>query len=216
MKKYVLSLLSMFALSLLVATPSNSDMRFGIMGSIGELETSGTEAEESGDVGDDSNSDSFTESFAAASLFAEVDLGDLLVVGFDYMPLGKELGSGKRTDATADKNESTDDTGTYSASAEAENLMSVYAHLNLGSSGLYGLIGYQEVDVSTTETLPNSTYGDVDGLQGTKIGIGIKNDNFRVEIAHSDFDDISLNSTSGSSKITADMDATYINLGYNF
>ena len=63
MKKYVLSLLSMFALTLFVASPSNSEMRFGIMGSFGDIETSGTENEESGDKGSDANSTSFEEFF---------------------------------------------------------------------------------------------------------------------------------------------------------
>ena len=216
MKKYVLSLLSMFALTLFVASPSNSDMRYGIMGTFGDIETSGTEAEKSGNKGPENTNASFSEFFIAASLFAEMDLGDLFVVGIDYMPLGKELGSGKRSDNTVDGNESSSDDGDYSASAEAENLMSIYAHVNVGGSGYYGLIGYQEVDVSTDETLPNSTYGDVSGLSGTKIGLGYKTDNFRFEIAHSDFDDIALNSTSGSSKVTADLDATYLNVGYNF
>ena len=215
MKKYVLSLLSMFALTLFVASPSNSEMRFGIMGSFGDIETSGTENEESGDKGSDPNSTSFEEFFVAASVFAEMDLGDFLVIGVDYMPIGKELGSGQRTDATTDSNESTDDTGTYSASAEADDMMSIYAHVNVGSSGYYGLVGYQEVDVSTSETLPNSTYGDA-SLDGMKYGLGYKTDNLRFELVHSDFDDVTLNSTSGSSTITADVDATYFNIGYNF
>ena len=100
MKKYVLSLLSMFALTLFVASPSNSEMRYGIMGSFGDIETSGTENEESGDKGSDANSTSFEEFFVAASVFAEMDLGDYLVIGVDYMPIGKELGSGQRTDKT--------------------------------------------------------------------------------------------------------------------
>ena len=215
MKKYVLSLLSMFALTLFVASPSNSEMRFGIIGSFGDIETSGTENEESGDKGSDPNSRSFEEFFVAASVFAEMDLGDFFVIGVDYMPIGKELGSGKRTDVTSDGNESTDDSGTYSASAEADDMMSIYAHVNVGSTGYYGLVGYQEVDVSTSETLPNSTYGDV-SLDGIKYGLGYRTDNFRLEVVHSDFDDVTLNSTSGSSKVTADVDATYLNIGYNF
>ena len=98
---------------------------------------------------------------------------------------------------------------------EADNMMSIYAHVNVGSAGYYGLVGYQEVDVSTSETLPNSTYGDV-SLDGIKYGLGYKTDNFRFELVHSDFDDVSLSSTSGSSTVTADVDATYFNIGYNF
>ena len=69
--------------------------------------------------------------------------------------------------------------------------------------------------ITTTESLPTSTYGDVD-INGTMFGLGLKGDHQKLEIAYSDFDSISLESTANTNKITADMDAWQLRYSLGF
>ena len=109
-----------------------------------------------------------------------------ITVGLDYVPLDLELGSGKRTDSTTDGNESTDDSGTYSASADVTDLMTLYVNYPLGTGGYYGSLGAHQATVTTSETLPNSTYGN-DDIYGVLVGLGYKAGPMKLEVAYSDF-----------------------------
>ena len=215
MKKYLISFISGMALFML-STHANADFRVGATGILGQFETSGSESEKSGDVGPETNSVSITERFIGASVFAEVDVGPF-VLGVDWVPVDVELGSGRRTDTTTDGNESSSDSGSYKAEANAENLMTIYAHVPLSMINEYAYLsaGYHYTDVTTTETLPNSTYGD-DEITGYQLGLGFKGDHVRMEAFYSDFDDVSLSSSSGSSSVTADIDSMGVKLGFNF
>ena len=64
-----------------------------------------------------------------------------ITIGLDYVPLDLELGSKTRTDSTTDGNESTDDSGTYSASADVTDLTTLYVNYPLGTGGYYGSLG---------------------------------------------------------------------------
>ena len=69
--------------------------------------------------------------------------------------------------------------------------------------------------MTTSETLPNSSYGDAD-LNGYQVGLGKKGDNFKIEAFYSDFEDIKLTSTGGSAAhvIEADADAFGLKLSF--
>ena len=126
-----------------------------------------------------------------------------------------ELGSGERTDtavATA-KGGAENDSGTRKAEASVENLITIYTHIPVGP--VYGILGYHDADITTTETLPTSSYGDA-SVNGIQIGVGVKGERMRVELSHSDFDDISITSSANSNKISADADATSIKISYSF
>ena len=72
------------------------------------------------------------------------------------------------------------------------------------------------VTVSTSETLPNSSYGDED-VFGALIGVGKKTGNSKIELFYSDFEDISISSTGGNTnKVTADADALTLRLTLGF
>mgnify|MGYP001261894445 CR=1 FL=1 len=104
--------------------------------------------------------------------------------------------------------------GDRSASASLEDLITVYANIPLGGNGIYALAGYHTVDVTTTETLPNSSYGDVD-LNGYQVGLGKKGDNYKFEFFYSDFEDISLTATGGSASHTIAADADAMGLKFS-
>ena len=94
-----------------------------------------------------------------------------------------------------------------------ENLLTLYVNYPIGPG--YVLAGIHHADITTTEALPNSTYPN-DSVSGYQIGYGIKGDRFAAEVFYSDFDDVSLTSTSGSSKITGDADVYGVKLKASF
>ena len=205
------SLMLIFSMSTLKA-----DVNVGASVMVGNLDTSGTETEIT-DLGGatDKNTKSFSESFLGASVFLELVADNGFALGIDYVPVDVDIGDGTRTDVTSDSNESSDDSGTYKASASLEDLITIYANIPLGGSGVYALAGYHTVDVTTSETLPSSSYGNVD-LNGYQIGIGRKGDKYKFEFFYSDFEDIKLTASGGSAShtIAADADAMGLKLSF--
>ena len=186
----------------------------GVSFMAGQLSTSGSESEKSGDVGPETNSTDIDEIFYGASIYFEGEASNGVVYGIDYVPLSLELGSGQRTDTTSDSNESTSDSGTYKASADVEDLVTVYANIPMDGD-TYALLGVHYAEITTSETLPNSTYGN-ETVFGAQIGVGYKSGNLKYELSYSDFEEISLSSTSGSSSVTADADAITFKISYGF
>ena len=202
------SLMLMFSISTLKA-----EVNVGASVMLGQLDTSGSETEITDLNGvTDKNSKSFKETFLGASVFLEYVADNGYAFGIDYVPVDVDIGDGKRTDTAA---VAENDSGDRSASASLEDLITVYANIPLGGNGIYALAGYHTVDVTTAETLPSSSYGDVD-LNGYQVGLGKKGDNYKFEFFYSDFEDISLTATGGSAshKIEADADAMGLQLSF--
>ena len=209
----LLGILSVCVMSLIYIAPVSADWGAGVTLHVGEYETDGseTEATVSGITSEVTNH-SEKEGFYGASVYVEKELANGFVVGLDWVPMDIELGSGERTDA--DGENASDDDGTRTASADIENLFTLYTHIPLGP--MYLLLGYHDADITTTETLPNSTYGDA-SVNGIQYGLGVKTDNVKFEVAYSDFDDISLASSNASTqKIAADADALAFRLSFGF
>ena len=205
-------ILSAFSfLALVLTAPAYAEMNIGFSVIAGSAETDGSETEKTvSGVTSEKNKKSVTETFVGASIFAEYETDGGFILGLDYVPMDLKLGSGKRTDATTDHGGAdvagATDTGDRKAEANIDGLITVYAHVPMGDT-FYGIVGYHDADITTTETLPTSTYGDA-SINGYQIGIGAKSDRVRFEVAYSDFDDISLTSTdSATQKIEADADA---------
>ncbi len=213
MKKYIIAILTFLFLATIPAKAANWG-NIGVSLMVGEFDTSGSESEKSGNVGPETNSTTVTEQFAGASVFYELDIGPL-TFGIDYVPTSVSLGDGKRTDASTDADVASEaDTGDRSASAEANDIMALYVNVPVGP--VYAHLGYFEADIETTESLPNSTYGNksVDGYQ---LGVGMEiNDNAKVEFMYTDIDEFTLTSTSGSSSVTADPEIMTLRLKYTF
>lgn len=189
----------------------------GISLMAGQFNTDGTEKEFSGDNGPESNSKSLEETFYGASIFLEGTADNGVTFGIDYVPLALELGSGSRTDtavATA-AGGAENDTGTRKASADVENLITLYTNVPVGSNDFYGLFGVHYAEITTSETLPNGTYGNKD-LFGAQIGFGAKKGNIKYELSYSDFESISLSSSSGKSTVSADADALTFKIAVGF
>jgi len=213
--KKLLSVLSVCVMSLIYIAPASADFTAGVTFMAGTYETDGSETEATvTGVTSEVTNHSEKESFYGASVFAEKELANGFVIGLDWVPMDIELGSGERIDTDGAIAADNDD-GTRKASADVENLFTLYTHVPLGP--MYLLLGYHDADVTTGETgLPNSTYGDA-SLNGIQYGLGVKGDHARMEIAYSDFDSIELTSSNDSTqKITADADALMFRLSFNY
>ena len=201
--------LALIASSMLILSFSSlkADMSVGLSFMAGQADTSGHELENGAAA--DKNSTSVKEYFYGASVFVEAVGDNGFALGLDYVPVDMDIGDGKRTDTSTGADATSEaDTGTRSASASLEDLITIYANIPLGDQGVYALAGYHMVTVTTSEGLPNSSYGN-DDITGYQIGIGRRADNYKLEFFYSDFDDVSLTATGGkgSHKIEADADA---------
>ena len=204
------SLMLMFSISTLKA-----DVNVGASLLIGQSDISGTETEITDIPGvADNNSKSIKERFYGASVFVELEADNGFALGIDYVPIDLDVGDGKRTDTDGGHASGEADTGTRSASASLEDLITLYANIPLGGNGFYALAGYHSVEVTTAESLPSSSYGDAD-INGYQIGLGRKGDNFKIEAFYSDFDDIKLTATGGSASHTIAADADAMGLKFS-
>ena len=209
-------LLSILAASFLLISTAKAEMTYGFGLMTGQVSSSGTETE--GTAADTSTrSKSFDEFFVGADIFAEKELANGVSIGVSYVPVDVELGSGKRTDSSSGADVASEaDTGTRSASADLSDLITLYGNFPFGNNGAYGLAGMHFVTVSTSETLPNSSYGDED-IFGALIGVGKKTGKTKIELFYSDFEDISISSTGGNTnKVSADADALTLRLSVGF
>ena len=209
-------LLSILAASFLLISTAKAEMTYGFGLMTGQVSSSGTETE--GTAADTSTrSKSFDEFFVGADIFAEKELANGVSIGVSYVPVDVELGSGKRTDSSSGADVASEaDTGTRSASADLSDLITLYGNFPFGNNGAYGLAGMHFVTVSTSETLPNSSYGDED-IFGALIGVGKKTGKTKIELFYSDFEDISITSTGGNTnKVSADADALTLRLSVGF
>lgn len=199
---------------MLCMSASYAEVQFGVALQTGNLSTSGTETE--GTAADTSNrSKSFDEFFVGADIFIEHVSDNGLTLGLSYVPLDIEIGSGKRTDVDGDDPAENDD-GTRTASADVSDLITLYTNVPMGTNGWYGLLGAHFTTITTSETLPNSSYGDED-IMGLQVGFGKRDGNAKIELAYSDFEDISISSTGGNTnKVTADADALTLRFSYGF
>ena len=211
-KKILTYLFSLF----FICGVAKADVSYGVSLMYGEADTSGHELE-SGSTSD-KNSKSLKETFVGGSLFIEANDDNGFAIGLDYVPVGLDLGDGKRTDSSSGADvESEADTGDRSASAEIKNLFTLYTNIPVGSSGYYGLLGLHMTTIQTDETLPNSKYGDED-IFGFQVGLGMRSGNFKYELSYSDFEDISISASGGNTgnKIEADADALMFRIAYGF
>ena len=156
--------------------------------------------------------------FYGADLFVEVVGDNGGTIGLSYVPLDFEIGSGSRTDtavATA-AGGAENDTGTRTASADVSDLITLYANVPMGSNGWYALLGGHLATIKTSESLPNSSYGDED-VYGYQVGFGTRSGNRKIELSYSDFEDISIDATGGgTNSVSADADSLQLRISYGF
>ena len=218
MKKIVTILISFLFISFQSA---NADVGVGISGAMHSFDVSGTETVRESAA---TNTANHSEDVLVGELFVEAISDAGHTIGISYIPT-RDMGSKSRSDTTTSGDGQ--DTGTYTAKAELDNVVQVYTDivmLNVSGFQLYGKLGIQHATITTLESLNSgSAYPDADVL-GTTVGLGVKGDlpygnnlYYKAEVAYTDFDDYSAISTADN-KISADLEDTVarVSVGYKF
>ena len=216
MKKLVLSIL--FLLGLVSNSYATGSVGFTI--SNADVNSSVTDDVDSNGTTDTTKSLSNDVTFA--SIFFEKALNDNMSVGIDFIPFEAEFESRSTTQsslkATADGAATS---GTNKGTADVSKHLTLYVQPTLkeldNGSKLFATLGYVRADVESLVQSVSSTDKTVEQtLDGFKFGVGMKRDIgangfFKIELNRTDYDDISA-TTSNSTKVTADIDATVLSL----
>tara|TARA_B100001057_G_scaffold97953_1_gene94730 strand:- start:755 stop:1414 length:660 start_codon:yes stop_codon:yes gene_type:complete len=142
----------------------------------------------------------FVDSYA--TLFFELDIGDVVSLGLSYAP-----------DAiSTPKNINDDEGGTDDITVEADfnDLTTVYL-LAKSPIGIYGKIGFSQMDIDVKSTNAG-TYKDPGTTDGHEIAIGYMHEidngiSVRVEVAYHEFEDVKADNGKSS-----DVDANKITI----
>lgn len=129
----------------------------------------------------------FTDEYA--SVFAELNLGDIVSLGVDYVPM----------DIESPQNISNDGANQNRVQVDFKDLTTIYAKLNVPQlGGTYLKVGYSTVDISINKSMNSgTTYADRD-TSGMNYGIGYAHEvaagfSVRAEISYSQFDNVETN-----------------------
>ena len=200
-----------------------ADFNFGLSGAYMMIDADGTETE-TGAVSAETHSKSVNNDAIVGSIFAEVGFGKF-AFGVDYIPFDADVSDAThtRTDTETSVTGTTTETETsrtQTAAAELTDHTTLYVNFYV-TDALYLHLGHASVDVQTNESLDTgSKYGNAT-IDGVQYGAGVQmTDNFRLEVAYTDYDDVNLTSSVArtgvtvNNKIEADLDTTQIKLSY--
>ena len=205
---------------MLLVAKANADMRFGVSAAYTQVEADGTETE-----GGEKNSASASNDVVIPSLFLELS-GERFSLGLDYIPLDADVSNKtkKRTDVETSVTGTTTTTSTsrtQKAQAEISDHFTLYATMALTES-FYLKGGMAQFSLDTTESLgTGSKYGNVD-VDGIVYGFGFTDGNSRLELAFTDYEDVSITSSvartgvTTNNKISADLDTLSLKYSYAF
>ncbi len=220
MKKVITILLSFIFISFQSA---QAEMGFGITGAAHFFDADGTETTRSSN---EKNTGSHSEDVLVPELFIEAITDNGGAIGISYIPT-RELGSKSRSDTSTTGDGQ--DTGTYTAKAELDNVVQLYADIpmtELLGYSLYGKLGLQHATITTLESLNSgSTYPD-ENVLGFTIGLGTKGDlafgnnlYYKAEATYTSFEDYEADSSSSpANKVEAELEdiAVKFSIGYKF
>ena len=109
--------------------------------------------------------------FGVGSLFVEKTLSDKVAFGLDFVPYALESEEAVNTQNTGTTGNGVDSESANKVQVDFENLITLYA-IAKGDTGVYGKVGYVQVDVVTNENLATGgSYGDTD-LSGYTVALG--------------------------------------------
>jgi hypothetical protein len=199
----------------------------GVSGNVASVSADGTESEAS-NTGTENSVMTATagNNFMFGSVYAEYALGDgeNFVFGIEHVPFSGDINSKtlSRTDASIDTY-TAEDTGTVKANAAIDNHTTYYVEVGAGGTGLYGKVGFAQVDIDVTQTnssgygtYPDKTLDAWTYALGYKSGFGEKGV-VKIEGFMTDYDSYSATSTT-SNTLKADLDVVgaKLSLGVKF
>ena len=195
-------------------------MRFGVSAAYTMIEADGTETE-----GGENNSTSVSNDVVVPSIFVELS-GEKFSLGLDYIPIDADVSNKtkKRTDtetSVSGTDTATTTSRTQSAQAEVTDHLTLYATMALTDT-FYLKGGMAQFTLNTEESLgTGSKYGNVD-VDGLVYGFGFTDGNSRLELAYTDYEDVSITSSGARSgvttnnKVSADLDTLSLKYSYAF
>ena len=220
MKKTILVLISFLFISFQAV---KAEVGVGITGAAHFLDASGTETTR---TSGQKNTGSHSEDAVVPELFIETITDNGGAFGIAYIPT-RSMGSKSRSDTSTTGDGQ--DTGTYKAEAELDNVIQIYGDIpltDLAGFPIYAKVGVQHATITTLESLNSgSTYPDQDGF-GFTLGLGTKGDlplgnnlYYKADVTYTDFEDYSANDEDGTgNKVEADLEdvAIKFSIGYKF
>ena len=218
MKKTILVLISFLFISFQAV---KAEVGVGITGAAHFLDASGTETTR---TSGQKNTGSHSEDAVVPELFIETITEKGGAFGIAYIPT-RSMGSKSRSDTSTTGDGQ--DTGTYKAEAELDNVIQIYGDIpltDLAGFPIYAKVGVQHATITTLESLNGgSTYPDQD-LFGYTLGLGTKGDlafgnnlYYKAEATYTEFEDDSANDEYGTgNKVEADLEDVGIkfSIGY--
>ena len=220
MKQTILVLISFLFISFQAV---KAEVGVGITGAAHFLDASGTETTR---TSGQKNTGSHSEDAVVPELFIETITDNGGAFGIAYIPT-RSMGSKSRSDTSTTGDGQ--DTGTYKAEAELDNVIQIYGDIpltDLAGFPIYAKVGVQHATIATLESLNSgSTYPDQD-VFGFTLGLGTKGDlplgnnlYYKADVTYTDFEDYSANDEAGTgNKVEADLEdvAVKFSIGYKF
>jgi len=219
------ALLSVF----LFTSAQAGSLGLGVSGNVASVSADGTESEASNNGTENSvMSATAGNNFMFGSVYAEYAFGDgeNFVFGIEHVPFSGDINSKtlSRTDACGDCDVSgSADAGTLKANAAIDNHTTYYVEVGAGGTGLYGKVGFAQVDIDVSQnnasgygTYPDKTLDAWTYALGYKAGFGEKGV-VKVEGFMTDYDGYSATSTTSNTlKANLDVVGAKLSLGVKF
>ena len=221
-------LLGAFLSIFLIASAQAGSFGLGATGNIASVSADGTETEgTSGSETENSVRDATAgNEFMFGSVYAEYAFGEgeHFVFGIEHIPMSADVNSEtlSRTDASQGAY-TAEDTGTVKANAEISDHTTYYVEAGQGATGLYGKVGFTQVDINVKQTNDSGygTYPDKT-LDATTYAIGYRagygsNGVIKIEGFMTDYDSYSATSTT-SNTVSANLDVVgaKLSIGWKF
>ena len=229
MKKLNILLSALLSVFLFTSVQAGS-FGLGVSGNVASVSADGSETLSNTSTGTENSVQSATagNSFMFGSVYAEYGFGDSenVVFGIEHIPFSADINSKtlSRTDASdAVMNYVAVQGGTMKANAAIDNHTTYYVEVGAGATGLYGKLGFAQVDIDVTQsvstnagTYPDTTLDAWTYALGYKTGFG-DNGVVKVEGYITDYDTFKATSTS-SNTVSANLDlvGAKLSLGFKF
>ncbi len=229
MKKLNILLSALLSVFLFTSVQAGS-FGLGVSGNVASVSADGSETLSNTSTGTENSVQSATagNSFMFGSVYAEYAFGDSenVVFGIEHIPFSADINSKtlSRTDASDSAMGYTAvQSGTMKANAAIDNHTTYYVEVGAGGTGLYGKLGFAQVDIDVTQTVstnagtyPDTTLDAWTYALGYKTGFG-DNGVVKVEGYITDYDNFKATSTS-SNTVSANLDlvGAKLSLGFKF
>ena len=221
----VSTLMLMFGV-LSLPVKADSGIAFGVIGNMATFDTDGTEADSATkNAGTHSEAVDYPEVFLEyAAQYEHVGM----TFGIAVIPGDTEIGAKSRTDTASDANESSDDSGTYTAKAEVSDHITIYVEPTVYAGNGFGVFfkaGVSHVTVNTLESIAkgtdSATYPNR-SVFGGMTGAGIKyqaENGLLIKLERTDtvYETVDLDGGNGNTiSAQPEQSSTRLSIGYQF